>query len=253
MHVRLVGMSPVLYNRMSSHTHDDWEIVLNFQGSGQTDIGNRRYPFGPGTIICQPPNIPHNKLSKNGFRDIYIQPISFPLQKLADENGVLGLQDDHEKTFQTLIFLAHRVFHASEENYQNLLDALMDSMLQLLIGWQGGSLQDPSVEHLKNQMILSFTDPEFSVTNLLDNSSCCSDHMRRKFKEATGKTPLEYLTELRIEYAKKLLRGNKLLHYSIAEISAMSGYYDSHYFSRVFKKSTGITPQAYSDSCTKQP
>ena len=245
MHVQLVGMSPVTYNFMHSHTHDVWEIVLNYQGSGQMDIGGLPYSFCPGSIICQPPNVPHTKQSQEGFRDIYIQIPSFPLEKFTDQNEVLVLQDDNEKSFQTLIFMAHRIFHSPGRNSQNLLDALMDTMLQLMFCWQESTAIDPDVEQLKNQMILSFTDPEFSIADLLESCPYCSDYMRRRFKQVTGKKPLEYLTELRIEYAKKLIRENDVLHYSITEIGTMSGYYDSHYFSRIFKKTTGMTPQEY--------
>ncbi|MCH3127484.1 helix-turn-helix transcriptional regulator, partial [Listeria monocytogenes] len=75
-----------------------------------------------------------------------------------------------------------------------------------------------------------------------------NDHVRRRFKKATGQTPGEYLAELRMDYAKKLIAGNQTLHYSIAEIGMMSGYYDSHYFSRVFKKKNGMTPSEFMES-----
>lgn len=69
--------------------------------------------------------------------------------------------------------------------------------------------------------------------------------MRRRFKKYTGKTPGEYLAQLRIEYAKKLMSENNILNYNLAEIGVMSGYYDSHYFSRILKKNTGMTPVEY--------
>lgn len=86
---------------------------------------------------------------------------------------------------------------------------------------------------------------------LLREGSYSTDHLRRRFKNATGKTPLEYLTQLRLANAQRLMCENRTLHYSIAEIGAMSGYDDSHYFSKVFKKHMGMTPGEYLDKVAK--
>ena len=57
-----------------------------------------------------------------------------------------------------------------------------------------------------------------------------------------NKTPIQFLTEQRIEQAKKSLRQNKS---PITEIATNVGYYDSIYFAYVFKKYTGMTPSQY--------
>ncbi len=67
-------------------------------------------------------------------------------------------------------------------------------------------------------------------------------HMTRCFKEYTGFTPHEYITQLRIYNAKYLLRATAL---SIEEISRQTGFSDSVYFIQVFKRSEGITPSRY--------
>lgn len=69
---------------------------------------------------------------------------------------------------------------------------------------------------------------------------------RRKFsylfEQLTGLTPIQYITEYRIEKAKELLRMTDI---PIAIIAELVGYFDSFYFSRVFKKHTNITPSHY--------
>ena len=67
-------------------------------------------------------------------------------------------------------------------------------------------------------------------------------YMGTIFKRETGYTILNYHTLLRIESARKML-GSTL--YSIDEISRRLGYSDPLYFSRVFKKNTGISPLAF--------
>ena len=59
------------------------------------------------------------------------------------------------------------------------------------------------------------------------------------FKQQTGKTPVEYITEKRVCYASKLLGEGKL---KINEISTICGYTDPYYFYKIFKKQTGLTP-----------
>ena len=62
------------------------------------------------------------------------------------------------------------------------------------------------------------------------------------FKEETGENFIEYLTNVRIEQAKNLLTGSDL---SMKEICAQIGYGDPNYFSRAFKKKTGLTPTEF--------
>ncbi|MFD0714864.1 AraC family transcriptional regulator [Paenibacillus sp. GCM10027626] len=71
------------------------------------------------------------------------------------------------------------------------------------------------------------------------------NYFRTLFKQATGKTPIEYLTAIRIEKAKQLMQEDS---YTISQISTMVGYADLHYFSRLFKKLEGLSPKNYADS-----
>ena len=57
-----------------------------------------------------------------------------------------------------------------------------------------------------------------------------------------GQTFIEYVTQKRMEKAKKMLRQTEL---HSGEIAASVGYKDSHYFSFVFKKTQGCTPREY--------
>lgn len=62
------------------------------------------------------------------------------------------------------------------------------------------------------------------------------------FKKYTGQNFSEYLTEVRIEEAKHLLKTSQL---GIAEISEQAGYSDCKYFRKIFKKTVGIKPNDY--------
>ncbi|NHN36031.1 helix-turn-helix domain-containing protein [Pseudomaricurvus alcaniphilus] len=64
----------------------------------------------------------------------------------------------------------------------------------------------------------------------------------RRFKAATGKTPLQYLQEIRIDMAKDLLQTSNL---SVSEIAYKVGYQDIGFFSSLFKKQLSTTPSEY--------
>lgn len=249
MSVIMVGASPMSLTHIENHTHNLWEIVVNIQGHGITYIGEETFEFGEGTIVCQPPNIPHSKYSQEGFVDIFLQPIDFPLGEPWAKKGIAVLQDDSEKNFETLIRMALQIYHKREGNDQTVLNALYKVMYHMLEGWYHKSPEHREIDRIKNLMVHAFTDPNLSVSALLDTGAYSRDHLRRLFQEITGQTPLSYLTHLRIAYAKRLLEENHLLHYRLGEIGNMSGYEDNRYFSRIFKKETGFSPSAYAEFC----
>jgi len=66
--------------------------------------------------------------------------------------------------------------------------------------------------------------------------------LKRRFKAATGSSLIEFLQNLRIEAAKKLLETSDL---SVDEISAEVGYSDASFFRRLFRRLTGLPPARY--------
>ena len=67
----------------------------------------------------------------------------------------------------------------------------------------------------------------------------------RRFKQATGDSPLIYLQKLRISAAKRLLESD---HRSVQEISDAVGYEDAAFFRELFERHTGVAPSAYRKS-----
>ncbi|HEY1262263.1 MAG TPA: helix-turn-helix domain-containing protein [Terriglobales bacterium] len=64
----------------------------------------------------------------------------------------------------------------------------------------------------------------------------------RRFKQATGDSPLIYLQKLRVAAAKRMLEGN---HRSMQEISDAVGYQDAAFFRKIFQRHTGVSPSGY--------
>ena len=74
-------------------------------------------------------------------------------------------------------------------------------------------------------------------------------YLSKLFKETEGSSYIDYLTALRIDYAKENLADREK---SIKEICAGSGYREPNYFSRIFKKWTGLTPTEYRESLDRK-
>ncbi len=66
--------------------------------------------------------------------------------------------------------------------------------------------------------------------------------LKRRFKAATGATLIDYLQNLRVEEAKRLLEEGRM---PVDEISVESGYEDQSFFRRLFKRRTGLNPREY--------
>lgn len=78
-----------------------------------------------------------------------------------------------------------------------------------------------------------------TLEDAADHANLSPYHFSKIFKENYGVTFIDYLTDIRIEHAKReILQTNK----SLKEICFSCGYKDPNYFSRVFKKKTGFSP-----------
>lgn len=89
-----------------------------------------------------------------------------------------------------------------------------------------------------------YQEPIYGVS--IEEQFCGNfDYMNRIFRKTTGKTIFQYLTEVRISHAKELLGTTSL---KVAQISEKVGFSDESYFSKVFKRCTGMTPMNYMKS-----
>lgn len=95
-----------------------------------------------------------------------------------------------------------------------------------------------AIDYLK----ANYGNQDISLNSICSYLNISTSHFSNIFKEATGETFTEVLTNIRIEKAKQLLKETSLRNYEIAE---RVGFSDPHYFSIAFKKMTGKTPKEY--------
>ncbi|MEG1932538.1 MAG: AraC family transcriptional regulator, partial [Pygmaiobacter sp.] len=85
----------------------------------------------------------------------------------------------------------------------------------------------------------------YGVEELAEHLGISKCHLVRSFKAATGTTPGQYLTAVRIEAAKQLLGTEDC---SLDLVAQLSGFADANYFCKVFRAKTGFSPAVYRKS-----
>ena len=98
------------------------------------------------------------------------------------------------------------------------------------------------VHEAKFYLSQHFTDPNLMLQDVAQAVSMSNSRFSTVFAQQSGKTFTEYLTSLRLNRAKELLRTTEMRS---AQIAFEVGYNDAHYFSYLFKKSVGMTPSEY--------
>ena len=102
-------------------------------------------------------------------------------------------------------------------------------------GWTG------VVKHAVREIRERFAQIE-GVESLVHESGLSKSYFHARFLEETGVTPGQMLTRCRIDQAKNLLMMTQM---EVADVGLQCGYGDAAYFSRVFRKQTGMTPGGF--------
>lgn len=87
-----------------------------------------------------------------------------------------------------------------------------------------------------------FSDCELSVQDVANHVHLSTTYISILFKKETQKTLKQYISDCRLDKAKRLLENE---HYKVTDIAEMCGYANSNYFARVFRESEGMTPVEY--------
>ena len=85
-------------------------------------------------------------------------------------------------------------------------------------------------------------DEALYIATLAKKFSISQRTLIRRFKSATGITPIEYIQRVRIEAAKRMFEKNT---YNINEVILICGYQDGTTFRKIFKRLTGLSPSEY--------
>lgn len=88
----------------------------------------------------------------------------------------------------------------------------------------------------------NMVDSDFNVSRLQEKMGMGNKQLYRKLKALTGQTPVEYIRDMRMQKAAKLLKAGK---FSVSEVMYTVGFSNSSYFSKCFSKAFGMTPTEF--------
>ena len=224
--------------RYPMHSHKGFEIMIYLEGEGFLSTYGDNIPFKKGTILIVPAGISHGSVSENGFCNISVEG-DFGSYFLFDEIKCLYDNEVSEGAQLAQLIYENRLDGGA------YLDALCQAYLHFLVrNMTVESNMHASIERLTREISRRALDPDVDLSALLTESGYSEDHIRLRFRQITGKTPIEYLTELRIAHARFLIDVYKDT-LTLSEIAYRCGYLDYVYFSKRFKHVTGLSPREY--------
>lgn len=102
--------------------------------------------------------------------------------------------------------------------------------------------EDSTIFMIKDYIATNYTNNSLSIKEISDHVFLSASYVCTYFKNQTGQTLNQYLTEYRMEKAMQLLGDAR---YQITDIASKVGYSNGNYFSKSFKKFTGLSPSKY--------
>lgn len=98
------------------------------------------------------------------------------------------------------------------------------------------------LDEIKETIEENMVDSDFNVSILQEKMGMGNKQLYRKLKALTGQTPVEYIRDMRMQKAAKLLKAGK---FSVSEVMYTVGFSNSSYFSKCFSKAFGMTPTEF--------
>lgn len=225
-------------------------ILYTYQGYGQLEYRGKTYHLGEGDGFFIDGRSPHHYHCAGDTWVHSILTVQGPelselyTQFAANERPIFtqpingSLQDSLEKMLQLYsIARPYRDWQVS---------AVINQMLTYLLV---SSVEDSgrNVAMPKNlQFLIHYIESNYNQSLTLEDLSAFSgisrSHLSREFKKYTGYAPSEYIIQLRLDAARKLLGSTNM---TAAAIALETGFHNINNFTKLFKKNTGMTPGAY--------
>ena len=230
-------------HEIAAHSHDIWEMVYYTKGAVVLTIDGGEHSLSAGNFVLQPKGLPHSEKGQPTFDNFHFS----IKENLLLPKRIVVVADTADKTILRLLRLLNFTYHAKRRNYLNICESLMNSVLHYVAGLEEGSC-DTDVYILRFTQILieAIPDCSFKIADAMGQIPFTPDYFRKLFAANMGCTPIEYLNELRINKAKDLMEISEPTHrLPLNSIAHMCGFFDPLYFSRAFKKHTGIAPSLW--------
>lgn len=250
------------YNKL--HQHEEIQISIIVEGEGDLVVGDTINRYQKGDVFVIGSNLPHLfKSEENSDQISFMKTLFFTKEsfgkfffellelKELDSlfrklNGGIKLISEHEMIF------SHFETLESASQLERFIEFL--TILKLISKAKTSSLSSfiyqrtyTEDEGARMSDVMNYAMSEFNreitLNEIADIANMSPNAFCRYFKQRTNKTFFQFLLEIRLEHACRLLKKNKDL--SIAEVSDLSGFRNISNFNRKFKEIKGLTPTVF--------
>lgn len=258
---------PLFYEFL--HRHQELQISYILEGNGTLIVGESVNSFRAGDFIVLGSNLPHVFQSdgqgavSSHMLSVFFTETSFgagffateELKSLRtffakSENGfkitnasekitALFLRLQKASKFDRFLLFIRLLKELNSAQYEPLSQFVSEKKYSDIEGQRMGAVLNYTMNHFRKKISLATIAREAAMT---PNAFC------KYFKKRTRKTYVEFVTELRIEEACKLLREHHELN--IAEIAERSGFQNISNFNRKFKETKDTNPMAFRKKVT---
>lgn len=122
------------------------------------------------------------------------------------------------------------------------LEALLLERLRSRFAREDRPYQNPVIEKIERYVGQRYGDPDLSLSSISAELNLSASYLCVLFKKETGITLNHYITQYRMEHAKKALLQDEV---KIKQVANEVGYNDCNYFIKAFKKANGVTPMEF--------
>jgi len=247
------------------HRHDFFEVLYLLKGSGFHVIDGNKYEIGPPCVFFMSPGQAHKlELSHDIEGYIFIFTSDFYLLNRSNQNSLIEfpffytihqdnppllLGNEHDIRFLESLFRRSIAEITRPGNYT--LD-LLRSLLDLILTTCASRYQ--ATENLRNKgkgqilvkrffhLVEENNQKNLSLSDYANMIGVTANHLTQTVKLLTGKTSSQIVKAKQLLEIKRLLVHTNL---SVSEIANQLNFEDQSYFTKFFKRETGLTPLQY--------
>jgi len=230
----------------------EFQLIYITRGKG-TFKGADRTPrtIDAGTVFMLFPGVWHwfSPLPDIGWDEYWVGfdgPYPYTLMRegfISEKQAIfpIGFHDSLLQHFLDII----EIVKQEPPGYQLQAGAAVIQILAKILALRRQKRQSSRAEKVVQKAKLMFEEQKYSAVDMESVARTLSlsyDQFRRIFKDYTGLPPYQYFLQIKINKAKSLLREES---YSVKEVAHMLAFENQYYFSRLFKKKTGICPSVW--------
>ncbi len=251
-HTQISIVRRTLARPVQMHLHEYFELEIVLSGSGEQNLNGSTYPLNPGTVYFITPIDFH---AVTPTQQLEVLNVAFAESLISAELQTHFLNRREDLIFSSageadyMVTLIDRLqqecqrldaFAATAR--KNLLELLMFPIARSMRAEE--TLHRPASHRVQDSMRYLFRHfrEDVSLAELAEKSGYSANYFSHLFHESCGIRFVDFLTRLRLNYARTMLLTSSM---PVSQIAQTSGFSSSSNFFRAFRKETGLSPLEY--------